>query len=636
MIASQNRGMRLKMALRRHLLNPRIHRFARGLFYFAAALMLSAAGLNNYCLPIPMALVGACGGWSAVSATLGGVLGYGLFWGSVGRVGAFWTVAALPVGLVLSATHTYRKAPLLLPSIIGFLLAASGVCFQLAFLDTTPIGIYLIRIFTGAGCSYLFYRLLQGRNPLLEWLGTAVAVFALAQILPVPYLGLGYIAAGMVVSGGTFPAAAISGLALDLAQITPVPMTAVLTLSYLVRFLPRCSKTLRAISPVLVYFAVVNLLKKWDLQPPLGLMLGGVCGVLIPGVPKTVFRRGETGIAQVRLEMAAGVLQQTRSLLMETDVPPVDEDALMYRGTERACNGCSYRKNCRDSKRLTGLPSVVLHKPLISVEELPIICRKSGRVLAELHRCQEQLRSIHADRERQMEYRAAVVQQYSFLSSFLQELADRLPRRAETAVSRYTPKVRVFSNRPKADSGDRCVHFAGVGCKYYVLLCDGMGTGLGAVQEGKTAAGLLQKMLTAGFPAPYALRSLNSLCALRGRGGAVTVDLAEIELSSGKLTLYKWGAPPSYITGKYGAEKLGASTPPPGLSVTLEQERAEHSSLKGERLLLMVSDGVTESAAFRCCMDLCGQPEQTIAEAIMFCEQMNGQDDATVIAVRLE
>ena len=141
MIASQNRGMRLKMALRQHLLNPRIHRFARGLFYFAAALMLSAAGLNNYCLPIPMALVGACGGWSAVSATLGGVLGYGLFWGSVGRVGAFWTVAALPVGLVLSATHTYRKAPLLLPSIIGFLLAASGVCFQLAFLDTTPIGI---------------------------------------------------------------------------------------------------------------------------------------------------------------------------------------------------------------------------------------------------------------------------------------------------------------------------------------------------------------------------------------------------------------------------------------------------------------------------------------------------------------
>ena len=156
------------------------------------------------------------------------------------------------------------------------------------------------------------------------------------------------------------------------------------------------------------------------------------------------------------------------------------------------------------------------------------------------------------------------------------------------------------------------------------------------LQEGKTAAELLQKMLTAGFPAPYALRSLNSLCALRGRGGAVTVDLAEIELSSGKLTLYKWGAPPSYITGKYGAEKLGASTPPPGLSVTLEQERAEHSSLKGERLLLMVSDGVTESAAFRCCMDLCGQPEQTIAEAIMFCEQMNGQDDATVIAVRLE
>ena len=61
-------------------------------------------------------------------------------------------------------------------------------------------------------------------------------------------------------------------------------------------------------------------------------------------------------------------------------------------------------------------------------EELPIRCRKIGRLLAELHRSQEQLRSIRADRERQQEYRSALVQQYGFLSRYLQDLSDGLTK----------------------------------------------------------------------------------------------------------------------------------------------------------------------------------------------------------------
>ena len=53
-----------------------------------------------------------------------------------------------------------------------------------------------------------------------------------------------------------------------------------------------------------------------------------------------------------------------------------------------------------------------------------------------------------------------------------------------------------------------------------------MGTGLGAAQDGFTAAGLLRQMLITGFPAEHALESLNSLLALRGTAGAVTADLA--------------------------------------------------------------------------------------------------------------
>ena len=97
--------------------------------------------------------------------------------------------------------------------------------------------------------------------------------------------------------------------------------------------------------------------------------------------------------------------------------------------------------------------------------------------------------------------------------------------------------------------------FAGIGCRYYVLLCDGMGTGLGAAEEGQSAASLLRQMLSAGFPPEHALRSVNSLLALRGRAAAVTIDLAELRLDSGRVTVYKWGAAPSLLLSGTAAEK---------------------------------------------------------------------------------
>ena len=120
----------------------------------------------------------------------------------------------------------------------------------------------------------------------------------------------------------------------------------------------------------------------------------------------------------------------------------------------------------------------------------------------------------------------------------------------------------------------------------FAILCDGMGTGMGAVQEGRTAVSMLRRLLTAGYPAEHALQSLNSLCALRERAGAVTVDLLELELDTGKASLYKWGAAPSYLVRRSGTEKLGSATPPPGLSVTDDGRKAEKFSLHSVNFVL--------------------------------------------------
>lgn len=619
--------------MRRWASDPKIHSIVQIFLHILAGFLLSAAGLENRCLPLSMALVCACSGWLPVFSAAGGLLGYWVFWGNAGYIGMFWIFGGLLIAVLLG--NKRLEMPLLLPAAAGLVVAASGVLFQLAFYDTTPIGIYLLRILLGAGSAALMARIIQGRNPILDWLGGALAIFSLAQIMPIPYLGLGYLCAGFTLTAGAFPMAALAGLALDLARVTPLPMTAILSFAYLVRFLPRCPKWLTAFAPVAVSFAMMRLTGFWDLYPLPGLLLGSAAGIYLPIPGKVIHRRGETGVLQVRLELAAGVLTQTESLLLEAEAPPVDEGALMDRAAERACGSCAYRKNCQDTQRLRQLPTATLHKPLLSTEELPILCRKPGRVLAELHRCQEQLRSIRADRQRQREYRAAVIQQYRFLSSFLQELADQLPRRAESAAAGFRPEITVYGNRQEQDNGDRCLRFAGVGKKYYVLLCDGMGTGLGAVQEGKTAASLLHRMLSAGYPAQYALRSLNSLCALRDRAGAVTVDLAELNLDSGKVNLYKWGASPSYIATKFGAERLGNVSPPPGISVLDAQEQVERAVLRRGEWLVMVSDGIGQREALRCCTELGDSSPGELAASLLSCARLDGQDDATVAVIRL-
>ena len=620
--------------LRRLMVDPRVHGLLRGGGYFASGFVLSAASLGQDLLPLGLALVCASGGWSAVLAAVGSALGYRLFW-DCGQQPILWLSWGLLMALLVGNKRLGRENPLLLPAIAGLIAAASGVLFQALGSEDTPIALYLLRVGLAAGATWLFARVKKGRNPVLEWLTCGLAVLALAQVVPAASFSLGYFAAGALAVVGAFPAVAIAGLALDLAQVTKVPMTAVLVLAYLVRLMPKTSSWLQRLAPGITYLGIMSLCGAWDTHPLLPLMAGSFLGGFLPVPGKIAHRRGETGAAQVRLELAAGVLAQTQQLLIESPEIPVDEDALVTRAAERACGNCPHRKACKDARRIGLLPGLLLHKPVLQPEELPIMCRKSGRFLAELHRSQEQLRSIRADRERQREYRAAVIQQYQFLSEFLHDLSDRLCRRTEQ-TQYYSARVAIYSNRPEEENGDRCLRFPGTEGKYFVLLCDGMGTGLGAIQEARTAGTMLRRLLSAGFPAEYALRSINSLCALRDRAGAVTIDLAEIGLDNGKITLYKWGAAPSYLISSIGAERIGTASPPPGLSITDCTESRERLSLRRGQLLIMVSDGIGEAAALRCCVENVGKTGGEVAVALLATGQMGGEDDATVVTISLD
>ena len=636
MVSIQSYVRRGRRLFRQLAGDTRVIGAAQGAAFALMGLLLSAASLGSAPQPFCLGLLCAApAGWPLLLLALGSAGGYLLFWGSAGLQGLAWVCCGLMAAGLLGGRRVNWRGPRLLPSLASLIAAGTGLAFQVWLGDTTSIPVYILRVVL-AGCSArLFTIAFEQRDPFVDWTVEGIAVLALSQVTVTPWLGLGYVGAAALGAGGAFPAAALAGLALDLAQVTKVPMTAVLCAGYLLRLLPGMPRKLRCAVPAAVYLLVMSLCGIWDPHPLPGLILGGVGGLLLPERSPVGHRRGEVGVAQVRLEVVAGVLAQAEQTLLETPENPVDEQAIVARAAERACGGCPCRKNCPDRAHMSDLPTQLLHKPGLQTVDVPIPCRKVGRMVTELQRGQAQLRSICADREQRRDYREAVIQQYQFMASYLRQLSDGLGRTAEQVQTRFQPEVAVCSVGKETANGDRCLWFTGTAGRYYVLLCDGMGTGLGAAQEAKAAADMLKQLLSSGFPPEYALRSLNSLCALRSRAGAVTVDLAEIRLDTGSTTLYKWGAMPSYVFSRLGTEKIGTAGAPPGLSVTEGRETVDRLSLRRGETLVMLSDGVGGEDALRRAADWWREPPGEVAAAVLETVDEHNGDDATAAVVRL-
>jgi len=610
--------------LQRFVLEPRIRRAGAALFYGGGGFLLSAASLGNSPLPLAMGAICAVSGWRAVLMALGSVAGYPVFWGAAGAQGIAWAATGALLTLLVSQREERRDQPLMLPAVCTFLMAVTGLVWRLVLHDQTPAVIYLLRVAMTMLSAALFTKAAACRDAITDWLALALGVLALAQVAPVPWLGLGFVAAGAMGVGGAFPAAALSGLALDLAQVARIPMTAVQCMAFFIRLIPFDKRWQKCAAPAAAYILTMAACGEFDLMPLPALVLGGVLGSFLPPRPAIAHRRGETGLAQVRLELGAEVMRTTQHLILEMEPPPIDQEALLEKVRQRACENCSARRTCQAQ---------------ISVEwlrdPLNADCRKQGRLLPELRRAQEQLKLFQADRLRQGEYRAALSQQYRFLGEYLRTLADCLPKRGEPLEVQFRVEVSARSRQKEAANGDRCTAFPGPGCTYYILLCDGMGTGLGAAQESLNASSLLRKLLTAGFPAEHSLRTVNSLLALGGSAGAVTIDLAQLHLDTGIASVYKWGAAPSWVVTRQGVEKIGTATPPPGLSIHTAQETVEKLSLRRGEALILLSDGVDGEAVLR---QLSLTPDAPPGElAAMILEKGGGsaEDDATAAVVRL-
>lgn len=618
---------RWQILLRRWSLNPWLKALALALGCGGGGFLLSAGSLLRYAQPLAMGFVAALTRWQAVAAGVGAMAGYWVFWQRAGVPGLVWGASGTLLALLLGNRIDIKDQPLVLPAIAAFLTAITGLAFQVFRLESVPVGIYLLRLGMAFFATVVFTQGFGRRSSLTDWLMGGLAVLALAQVSLGPYLSIGYLAAGVLTVTGSLPGAVLAGLGVDLAQVAPVSMTGVLGLAWLLRMVPFERRWLRYTLPGAAYLAVAVISGAWDLRPLPALLLGGAGGYLLPPRPEALPRRGQTGVAQVRLELGAQVLATTRQLLQESKGQPIDQGAILQRARDRACGSCSYRKSCPEIGKLT---------PFYLQNPLEVDCRKQGRLIPELRRGQEQLRLLKADHRRQQEYRWALQQQYRFLEEYLRALADDLPRREKEGRPCFRVEIGARTAGRDRVNGDRCLAFPGLRCRYYVLLCDGMGTGLGAAQAGQTAGSLMKQMLTAGFPARHALRSVNSLLVLGGKAGIVTLDLAEICLDTGHVCLYKWGAAPSLLLSRKGAEKIGTASPPPGISLEEARETVDQLSLRRGEALVMLSDGVDGEEISRQTGPYTQGPPGELAADLLRLGCGSHTDDATVAVIRLQ
>lgn len=175
-----------------------------------------------------------------------------------------------------------------------------------------------------------------------------------------------------------------------------------------------------------------------------------------------------------------------------------------------------------------------------------------------------------------------------------------------------------------------------------LIISDGMGKGGRAALDGAMGAGLLSKLLTAGFGFDSALKVVNSALLVKSNDESLaTLDCSCIDLFTGKTDIFKAGAPPTYIAKNGKITKCELSSMPAGILRGIEF--AKRTAVLGDGdLLLMVSDGITDPGGSWLAALLTGGEDMTaqetanavLREALNITKDMR-EDDMSVIAAKL-
>lgn len=179
------------------------------------------------------------------------------------------------------------------------------------------------------------------------------------------------------------------------------------------------------------------------------------------------------------------------------------------------------------------------------------------------------------------------------------------------------------------------------GCAH-MILSDGMGSGEHAALDSMMTAGLVARMVRAGFRFGPAIKLVNSALLLKSEDESLaTVDAFSINLYTGFANFYKAGAEASFVLKNKRASKVESVSLPAGILGGAEYEQSSIHLGEGDTVLL-VTDGATATGSDWILSELkslSDKSAQEIASEIAetaFKRRTDGHsDDITVMAMKI-
>lgn len=278
------------------------------------------------------------------------------------------------------------------------------------------------------------------------------------------------------------------------------------------------------------------------------------------------------------------------------------------RVTNRVCRGCSMFHHCWERQReetnqvFADLWALVGHEgqlnPHIVPEQLEEICIKPEQIVTEINYLYDTQRANSQFERKLEEGRTVVVDYLKNVSRMMDRFVDEVgqvpgkPRHEAAPILRAVSGVARLPKKGGHISGDS---YAGEPLgpdRYLLALSDGMGVGQVAATESRQCVNLLREILKAGFTTEVAVKTVNSALLLHSpEESFATVDLALLDLTTGRAEFVKVGAAPSFIKRGRDVTTVKVASVPVGI-INQVQVEPEFRNLRPGDIVVMITDGV--------------------------------------------
>ena len=261
--------------------------------------------------------------------------------------------------------------------------------------------------------------------------------------------------------------------------------------------------------------------------------------------------------------------------------------------SEEIIKSLAGKMNVNISKSMTASLCRLLDKSEIDYSAAAAYYNNSGKLIIEIYIPSRSEKEIPHGMCKTLSRELGVTLEYSGPFRCGKETRLRYNQQTRYSLSYISKQMSARHNEP---SGDKCGFFTdGLG-KAYIFISDGMGSGSQAALDSEISSRLFKRLIRSGMGCEGAVKLINSVMLTKPSDESfATLDIAEIDLDTGDMTIYKSGAAATLIRYSDAVVMYSLSSNPIGIIPDPVTSKKDCKLKRGD-IVVMMSDGVPEAA----------------------------------------